>query len=196
MNIFYLDCNPKLCAQFHVDRHVTKMVLEYAQLLSTTHRYLDGTQSVGTSKTGRKQTRYVLPDQRESILYSATHLNHPSAVWVRKSRDNYAWLYQLLDCLCKEYTYRYGKIHKVEASGLLEKLWFVPTGISEHVKFTEPTPAMPDECKVSDNSIASYRKYYIMNKQHLWSWKGKINSREIPKWLTEFFKQAKETLYA
>ena len=188
--------NPPECAQFHVDRHVTKMVLEYAQLLSTTHRYLDGTQSVGTSKTGRKQTRYVLPDQRESILYSATHLNHPSAVWVRKSRDNYAWLYQLLDCLCKEYTYRYGKIHKVEASGLLEKLWFVPTGISEHVKFTEPTPAMPDDIKVEHDSIASYRKYYIMNKQHLWSWKGKINSREIPKWLTEFFKQAKETLYA
>jgi len=196
MNIFYLDHDPKLCAQFHVDKHSIKMVLEYAQLLSTAHRVLDGTQSVCLSKTGRKQVRYVLSDKRDNILYSATHINHPSAIWVRQSRDNYAWLYELLINLCKEYTYRYGKTHKVEASGLLNELRSVPAGISEHPKFTEPTPAMPDECKVSGNSIESYRKYYIMNKQHLWSWTGKINSRENPKWLTEFFKQTKESLYA
>jgi hypothetical protein len=196
MNIFYLDRDPKLCAEMHVDKHCVKMILEYAQLLSTAHRFLDGTVSIGLGKTGRKQTRYVLPDDRESVLYSATHLNHPSAVWVRQSIPNYIWLAELLEMLCNEYTYRYGKIHKVESSGLMQKLWFVPTGISEHVKFTEPTPAMPDDIKVEHDSIASYRKYYIMNKQHLWSWKGKINSREIPKWLTEFFKQAKESLYA
>jgi len=196
MNIFYLDHDPKLCAEMHVDKHCVKMILEYAQLLSTAHRVLDGTQSVCLSKTGRKQVRYVLSDKRDNILYSATHINHPSAIWVRQSRDNYAWLYELLINLCKEYTYRYGKTHKVEASGLLNELRSVPAGISEHPKFTEPTPAMPDECKVSGNSIESYRKYYIMNKQHLWSWKGKINSRENPKWLTEFFKQTKESLYA
>ena len=196
MNIFYLDHDPKLCAEMHVDKHCVKMILEYAQLLSTAHRVLDGNQSVCLSKTGRKQVRYVLSDKRDNILYSATHINHPSAIWVRQSRDNYAWLYELLINLCKEYTYRYGKTHKVEASGLLNELRSVPAGISEHPKFTEPTPAMPDECKVSGNSIESYRKYYIMNKQHLWSWKGKINSRENPKWLTEFFKQTKESLYA
>jgi len=196
MNIFYLDHDPKLCAEMHVDKHCVKMILEYAQLLSTAHRVLDGTQSVCLSKTGRKQVRYVLSDKRDNILYSATHINHPSAIWVRQSRDNYVWLYELLINLCEEYTYRYGKTHKVEASGLLNELRSVPAGISEHPKFTEPTPAMPDECKVSGNSIESYRKYYIMNKQHLWSWKGKINSRENPKWLTEFFKQTKESLYA
>ena len=196
MNIFYLDKNPKVCAEMHVDKHVTKMVLEYAQLLSTAHRILDGTQSVGLSKTGRKQVRYVLSDDREHTLYSATHINHPSAQWARQSAANYMWLAELLEECCIEYSYRYGKIHKVESSGLMQTLKnSFPKNISSG-KWSEPTPAMPDECKVSDNSIASYRKYYIMNKQHLWSWKGKINSREIPKWLTEFFKQAKETLYA
>ena len=179
MNIFYLDKDPKTCAEMHNDKHCVKMILEYAQLLSTAHRYLDGTQSVGTSKTGRKQTRYVLPDQRESILYSATHLNHPSAVWVRKSRENYAWLYQLLDCLCKEYTYRYGKIHKVEGSGLLDKLWLVPAGIPEHPKFTEPTPAMPDNYKVSGDSISSYKNYYLGDKQRMFAWK----KRPTPSWI-------------
>jgi hypothetical protein len=179
MNIFYLDHDPKVCAEMHVDKHCVKMILEYAQLLSTAHRILDGTESTGVSKTGRKQTRFVLSDSRESILYSATHVNHPSAVWVRKSRDNYAWLYQLLDSLCKEYTYRYGKTHKVEASGLLDKLWFVPAGIPEHPKFTEPTPAMPDTYKVSGDSISSYKNYYLGDKQRMFTWK----KRPTPDWI-------------
>ena len=48
--------------------------------------------------------------------------------------------------------------------------------------FTEPTPAMPDDVKVKNDSIASYHNYYIKNKTHLASWKGKVNSRQIPKW--------------
>ena len=42
MNIFYLDNDVDVCAQMHVDKHVVKMILEYAQLLSTAHRLLDG----------------------------------------------------------------------------------------------------------------------------------------------------------
>ena len=42
MNIFVLDRDPKLAAQQHLDKHVVKMILEYAQLLSTAHRMLDG----------------------------------------------------------------------------------------------------------------------------------------------------------
>ena len=182
MNIFYLDYDTDLCAEYHVDKHVVKMILEYAQLLSTAHRILDGTQSVGLSKTGRKQTRYVLPDDRESVLYSATHINHPSAVWCRKSIQNYMWLAELLECLCGEYTYRYGKVHKVESSGLMQALKnYLPKNIPD-IPFTGPTPAMPDACKVPGDSLQSYRNYYVMNKGHLWSWKGKINSRQQPQW--------------
>ena len=157
------------------------MILEYAQLLSTAHRILDGTEFTGVSKTGRKQTRFILSDSRESVLYSATHVNHPSAVWVRKSRDNYTWLYQLLDCLCKEYTYRYGRIHKVEASGLLDKLWLVPAGIPEHPKFTEPTPAMPEDYKVAGDSITSYRNYYLNDKVKMSRW----TNSPMPTWFAD-----------
>jgi len=122
MNIFYLDNDPKVCAEMHNDKHCIKMILEYAQLLSTAHRVLDGTLSVGLSETGRKQTRYVLPDNRESKLYVATHINHPSAIWVRKSYANYVWLSKLLTELCREYTYRYGKVHKVQTGFKLHDL--------------------------------------------------------------------------
>ena len=185
MNIFYLDKNPQRCAQMHVDKHCVKMILEYAQLLSTAHRVLDGVLTVGLSQSGRKQQRYILSDERQQMLYSATHINHPSAVWVRQSSANYMWLAELLEECCKEYTYRYGKIHKVESSGLMQILKNVfPINISDK-PFTEPTPAMPDECKVPGDSIQSYHNYYWSNKKHLWSWKGKINSRERPRWMSD-----------
>ena len=185
MNIFYLDKNPQRCAQMHVDKHCVKMILEYAQLLSTAHRVLDGVLTVGLSQSGRKQQRYILSDERQQMLYSATHINHPSAVWVRQSNANYMWLAELLEECCREYSYRYGKIHKVESSGLMQILKNVfPINISDK-PFTEPTPAMPDECKVPGDSIQSYHNYYWSNKKHLWSWKGKINSRERPRWMSE-----------
>lgn len=35
MNIFYLDEDVTLCAQYHCDKHVIKMILESAQILCT-----------------------------------------------------------------------------------------------------------------------------------------------------------------
>jgi hypothetical protein len=164
----------------HVDKHTVKMILEYAQLLSTTHRVLDGAQHVGLSKTGRKQTRYVLPDSREHIMYSATHINHPSTVWVRQSVGNYMWLSNLLVELCKEYTHRYGKVHKAERDGLVKMLHdIIPDNIAL-TTFTEPTPAMPEIYK-SSSSIESYRNYYLGAKSHMFSWK----KRSTPSWIKD-----------
>lgn len=182
MNIFYLDKSPKLAAEYHVDKHVVKMILESAQLLSTAHRVLDGIQVTGLSTTGRKRTSYVLPDigdkkdPRQDILYSATHINHPSAVWARQSRDNYVWLWHLFKELMAEYTYRYGKVHKCYA--LVNELAFVPNNIADK-PFTEPTPAMPEQYKVPGNSIKSYHNYYNGEKQRMFSWK----KREVPSWI-------------
>lgn len=179
MNIFYLDNDPRVCAEMHNDKHLVKMILEYAQLLSTAHRVLDGTPTISVGKTGRKQTRYIIGDDRNDILYSATHINHPSAVWARQSDKNYDWLFSLFQALMTEYTYRYGKVHA--CSKLELQLANIPKNIPQK-PFTEPTPAMPDDLKVPGNSIASYRNYYINNKTHLASWKGKVNSRPIPTW--------------
>jgi len=178
MNIFYLHPEPQICAEMHNNKHCVKMILEYAQLLSTAHRVLDGIQVIGLSQSGRKQTRYELSDNRDGILYSATHINHPSAIWVRKTHQNYIWLTDLLEELCMEYTYRYEKIHKVERDGLLKVL---RTNIPANIPigpFTEPTPAMPDDVKVPGNSLASYRNYYNKNKTHLADWK----KRPVPQW--------------
>lgn len=174
MNIFYLHHNPKLCATQHVDKHCVKMILEYAQLLSTAHRVLDGNVAIGLSNSGRKQTRYVLSDSRDGLLYRNTHINHPSAIWVRQSDSNYKWLYYLLVNLCHEYTYRYGKVHKT--AGLLDVLWQPPKNIPVG-EFTDPTPAMPDEYKAA-NSIQSYHNFYNGPKARFAKW----TKRPTPSW--------------
>ena len=180
MNIFYLDNDPVKCAQMHVDKHVCKMVIEYAQLLSTTHRVLDGEEYRRLSANNRSIKAWRLPDGREERLMKPTMMNHPSAIWLRQSDKNYLWLYNMWCELLKEFTYRYGKTHA--CARLIPDLAVLPTNIPDK-PFTGPIPAMPDECKVPGNSLQSYHNYYNMNKSHLWSWKGKINSRPVPKWL-------------
>lgn len=180
MNIFYLHNDPKQCARMHNDKHCIKMILEYAQLLSTAHRVLDGNLSVGLSDSGRKKTTYILPDERNDILYSATHINHPSAIWVRVRESHYRWLFSLWLELMEEYTYRYGKNHACEK--LIGYLNTPPKNIDYGGGFDGPTPAMPDDVKVAGDSMKSYRNYYIKNKTHLASWSGKINSRPVPTW--------------
>ena len=178
MNIFYLDHDTQKCAKMHVDKHCVKMILEYAQLLSTAHRVLDGKETIGKTKTGRNVKRWVLSDERNDTLYSATHVNHPSAVWVRASLENYQWLYNMFKDLIQEYHYRYGKLHK--CAFLLPDLQYPPSKIPV-VPFTQPTPAMPEDYKVEGDSIKSYHNYYNGDKQRMFSWKN----RETPEWIAK-----------
>ena len=149
MNIFYLDDDPKTCAEMHCDKHVVKMILEYAQLLSTAHHEIDGDPSID--------------------CYKATHKNHPSAVWARENRSNYQWLWQLLSNLLQEYTFRYGKIHKTESSGVFWALKNLPHELRGG-KFTDPPQCMPDYCK-DDDPVVAYRTYYIKEKAYMAKWK-------------------------
>lgn len=158
MNIFYLSNDPDVCAEQHCDKHVVKMILEYAQLLSNAHHMLDG-------------------DQVIKPIYKLTHKNHPSALWVRASKTHYDWLWLLLSELCKEYTHRYGKVHKVEREGLLYILKEAPKNIPINLWISDPTPAMPDEYKVT-NAIESYRNYYRGAKRSFARW----TNREVPTW--------------
>lgn len=180
MNIFYLSKNPKEAAKYHLDKHVVKMILESAQLLSTAHRILDGniTQTTVITKTGKSRNtkRYVLLDQeKDSKLYNATHIHHPCAVWARENINNYMWLYQLFVALCEEYTYRYGKIHKTYT--LLHTLLSEsPKNISQE-PFTQPAQAMPSEYKNSDPVVA-YRQYYIGAKSKFAKW----TRQQTPDW--------------
>ena len=179
MNIFYIDHDPAQAAQWMVDKHVVKMILESAQLLSTAHRVLDGVETPGKSKTGRSVKRFVLADERDGILYSATHVNHPSAVWCRKTVENYTWLADHMFALMGEYTYRYGREHVCQGE-IGYMLLNPPLNFREH-GFTTMPSAMADEYIISEDPIVNYRNYYKKGKQRMFSWKY----RDAPEWLYE-----------
>ena len=154
MNIFILDEDVKKCAQYHVDKHVVKMILETAQLLCGVH-HLSGYPT-------------------DQIPYKLSHKNHPCAIWTRNSLSNYLYLCELGLELGKEYTYRYGKIHKS-----MEVInWCIEH--KPHIPdrgFTEPPKAMPDYFK-TNNVVESYRNYYMGAKKGFANWKN----RDIPPW--------------
>lgn len=149
MNIFYLDHDPALCAKYHCDKHVVKMILEYGQLLSTAHHLIDG-------------------DNVPDGLYKPTHINHPSAVWVRECVNNYMYVWSLLSYCCDEYTDRYYKTHKLERDELLHTLMVPPKLISD-VGGTRIKLAMPDEYKHPD-PVTAYRDYYRNAKRDICNW--------------------------
>lgn len=175
MNIFYLHEDARTAAQMHNDKHCVKMIVEYAQLLSTAHRVLDGKEYYDRTANGRRIKRWHMNDNyMEQGLMKASHVNHPSNQWLRKSKANYEWLFELWVELLGEYTHRYGKIHKCfERYDYLKN---PPKNISDK-PFTQPTPAMPDDVK-NEDSIKAYRDYYIIYKDRMAKW----TKRQVPEW--------------
>ena len=57
MNLFILDLDPVSAAQQQCDKHVPKMIVESAQMLSTAHRMLDGQETRRPSKSGNTMVR-------------------------------------------------------------------------------------------------------------------------------------------
>ena len=164
MNIFCLDKDPKKAAQMMCDKHIVKMILESAQLMSTAHRELDGKNA-------------------SDELYKSTHKNHPSAKWVRESAYNYRWLYLHWIAMNDEYKLRYNKKVNHKSFDKLNHILRNPPKNAPLNKIgTLPTPAMPDDCKVPGDVVASYRKYYIQEKRTIATWK--IPSRK-PQWFGE-----------
>jgi len=83
VNIFRPHPSPLLSARALADRHVVKMALETAQILSTV----------------------------AGGPYKPTHARHPCTLWAGESRANGEWLAAHGLALCDEYARRFGKLH-------------------------------------------------------------------------------------
>lgn len=180
MNIFTLSNDPIEAARMQCDKHIVKMCTESAQMLSTAHRMLDGQLTHVPSKSGKTKVKaWILPDDREGVLYKAVHMNHPCTVWTMKSNSNYMWHYAHFIALCDEYTYRYGKVHATDKL-FRERFAFMP----KNIKYGAMTPfalamkANP-ECMHPDDPVRSYREFYQTKQGRF---KMAWTKREIPEW--------------
>lgn len=152
MNIFILDPDPEKAARDQCDKHVVKMILESAQLMATS-MHLAGMDTP----------------------YKPTHKNHPCAIWVRESRDNYLWLLDHHRAMLDEYTARYGRVHATQAhwDSWVRGVRSVPEG-----SLTEFAQAMPEELRVPGDAVQAYRNYYLRDKAEIATWR----SGNYPDW--------------
>jgi len=159
MNIFILDTSPVLAACYQHDRHVVKMVLESAQILSTVAHGLGLT----------------FPGQ-----YKATHARHPCVLWAKHCAPNFEWLAQHAWALANEYSHRYpGRQHKS-----LPVITRAVNAAHPLLNFRQSrTPfaqAMPEQYRNAADAVAAYRAYYRgekINSTTRWT------NRDVPEWL-------------
>ena len=157
MNIFILNKDETISAKQMIDKHVVKMPTESMQMISTCLDY------------------YGFDSPYKPVM-----LNHPCTIWARQSRDNMQWLVNHCIALCKEYTVRYGKEHKVErtvkqCAGNIRRM------VSElpDEGLTEFAQAMPDKYK-NEDVCKAYQDYYMGDKWYFATWKT-----QAPDWWPE-----------
>ena len=168
MNIFFLDKNPKICAEYHCDKHVVKMILESAQMLSTAYQRHSG---------------------KEEKVYKPAYPKHPMTIWVGDSIQNFGWTLLLGNWLGCEFERRYNKMHK--SMKIIN--YFIDFNLTWKDKlpkknFTTPPLCMPDEFKCEDY-IQAYRNYYINKKKSF----AKFTHREVPEFMKDKPKEKDET---
>lgn len=142
MNIFYLNSDPIQAARELADDHIRKMQIESAQMLCTTFWHFGCW-----------------------APYKRAHYNHPCTKWVRESIHHFNWLLEHGLEVCEEFKLRYGKDHATKQ--VLE--WIkvnkylldakIPT-----TPFKEPPLCMPDEFKLAEGVVPSYKNFYINDK--------------------------------
>ena len=158
MNVFVTSLNAKQCALEHCHVHRNKMLIEYAQLLSSANHILGkGTDS----------------------MYKLTHQHHPSTKWVVSDAGNYAWLYSMWTELASLYAKHRGRQHKS-----YDKLHEVlKPKVDSKPNFNYSMLSMPDEYKSDD--IASSYQNYLCSKFTEWRSRErpmKVEFDSVPSW--------------
>jgi hypothetical protein len=173
MNIFVLDYNTELCAEYHCDKHVVKMILETVQMICTNHHIYN---------------LHTL--DWEDIPYKPTHQMHPCTVWARASKQNYLWLCDLLEALHNEWQYRFDTKHNLDHER--EHKSYTVFKQLNHEAMADLLPdiglqpfaqAMPEEYQIFDiDAVSAYRLYYAKDKAGLLNY----TKRSKPEWLKDY----------
>ena len=177
MNIFAVDRDPIIAARLLPDRHVTKMILESAQMLSVvfSHHYWDIGPVMKVDGTPFKTAKGAFK-------------NHPCTIWAADTEFQCAWLIQHAMGLLEEFQNRYGKIHGLNQSLFdAKRLFQRETGeaITCYSMTDKFARAMPDQYKhdTSIDDVTAYR-HYVNSKPWVYDNYLRIPDRR-PDWITQ-----------
>jgi hypothetical protein len=161
MNIFILDSDKQNCAKYHCDKHIVKMPLEMAQMVSFLHYDKSIYRTTDSCVMG----------------YSKTHDKHPCTLWLKESLSNLVYGCELGIELVNEYRYRYNSVkHERSLNIFTHTLKNLPE--MQDLGLTPFALAMPQEYRLTD-AVESYRTYYKSEKSQFL----KYSNRETPYWL-------------
>jgi hypothetical protein len=134
MNLFILSLIQKEIAQFMMDKHLHKILLEAVQMLCSAKRVLDP------------------EDPINDKLYKLAHKNHPVTIWCRTSKENFIWVLDLVEELHQEWRFRYGhsdkKFHKSYLVSLVLRENIPRDALFEKEELTPFALAMPIEFSI------------------------------------------------
>jgi len=150
MNLFILDTDPVEAAKQNCDRHVCKIIIEAAQMLSMAHRVSDTVDIPGWIYNTRSQR------------------NNHVCKWVRENLSNYRWTVAHAIALGSEYTRRYGKIHACMKVIVWCQLNEPQIPDAPLTPFRQ---AVAKDC-YNDDIVLAYRDYYIRYKSGFAKWKS------------------------
>ena len=163
VNLFYLDNSPKKCARYYCDKHVNKIMIEIAQILSQIHH-----------KIGKKKPPYQ--------KCRAIHSNLAPYQWAMESKRNYKYCAELAYYLLKEYKYRYEKNeHKCEKP-ILWLLENIPKEIKKERKTKFKLTENVAIGKFYKNPVTASKYIYVdfKCKNDKWTKRGK------PSWFDKY----------
>lgn len=101
MQIFLTSPDMDTCARDLDDKRLNKIIVESAQIAST---------ALWINNCDVAETMYA-----NGHCYLPTHEHHPLVVWASENIGHYYFVLRYGKALCKEYKYRFGKVHKTRA---------------------------------------------------------------------------------
>ena len=177
MNVFRINDDPAITASQLADRHVRKMVLEGAQILSTAVRL---NTEENPDMFGPYSGRVILDIQKQ--MYRVAHRHHPITVYAT-SKTGALDVLRHSKALFAEYRYRWNKVHASEAVILQASVYlpFFPERGADSDCST--APLCVDEDLRTLSAYDAYRAH-LDRKYNEWKRPPLWTNRERPEWVT------------
>ena len=163
-----LDQNPVISAKMNCDKHVCKIILEAAQMLSLAH-------------IANGITHANIDNQVIELWNAKTQTNNHVSRWVRETNSNYNWTSEHGLALCSEYQARYKKVHK--CTSMMQWLCdnVPPIPVAGMTPFRQ---AVANDC-YHDDPVIAYHLYYARYKSYFAKWR----LGNVPDWYIKLTKK-------
>ena len=165
MNMFILDRDPILAAEYNCDQHVSKILLESVQMLCHAH----------------------LSCGLDPPYKSRNHMNHPVSKWIRATVANYEWAASHALALAEQFRIRRHKVHKWHALAHYCKSNVPPLISAPMTPFHQSVNL---DC-VSGDPVKAYRLYYVLYKSKFATW----TNYQRPPWYDALYHQTMRASY-